>query len=292
MIKLTQLDEKTLSELEELISICQQIDKNHIATYNELLIHPRAKPASLLLYHEEELIGFATAFFFTHDTAELSLLIHPAFRRKKLGSKLLKILLESIAETRPVQKIIFSVPHDTLRETLESHHFQFQNSEFEMFHHAQPILQLPAYTIRKATFDDMSILCLIDQQCFPTTHPYSEYRFQTLLNRENHVIFVLIHQGKIIGKAHVAWDEHSARLSDIAIIPTMQHQGFGKGLIQFCINYTQSIPRTLITLSVETHNKHALRLYQHLGFLVNNSIDYWSSSFQHLFQLMNKILIP
>jgi ribosomal protein S18 acetylase RimI-like enzyme len=284
IIHTQHLQQETIEALNALVDISRQKDGNKIAIYTELLMHQRSKPDSLLYYKQKQLVGFAAVFFFEHDTAEISLLIHPEYRKKGYGNALLRTLLESVQESRPVSKITFSIPHGLHKDSLTARNFQYQNSEYEMqLQLQQPLdVDFKPLEVRVATHADMETLCLIDQICFPTTHPYSVYRFETLLAREDNLIFVASFENQIIGKAHLSWDKKSARLSDIAVLPAMQNQGFGKKIIAYCLNQALKIPQTNITLSVETHNKNALNLYQHLGFNVINAIDYWECLFKYI----------
>jgi len=283
IIHTQHLEHETIAALNALSAICQHHDGNKIATYTELLIHQRPKPDSLLYYKNKQLIGFAAVFFFEYDNAEISLLVHPQYRKKGYGHTLLHTLLESIQKSRPVGNVNFSVPHGLNTDSLTAHKLQYQSSEYEMqFQIQHPVdIHLDSLDIRVATHADMQVLCLIDQTCFPKTHPYSMHRFETLLSREDHLIFVASYQNQMIGKAHLSWDKKAARLSDIAVLPTMQGQGFGKKIITYCLNQALKIPQSNITLSVETHNKNALNLYQHLGFQVINAIDYWEGLFKY-----------
>ncbi len=281
---ITQFDEKTLQALTELCQACATIDGNKIAIYSELLANQRPKPASLLCYDIQKkiLTGFAAAFFFEYNAAEISLLVHPDYRQQGLARILLKKLIIDIQKERAVDNLVFSLPHQTsntsVTQKLKTKGFQYQSSEYEMIRQQDiPMpLALDKKEMRLANYGDIETLCLIDNLCFPEGQLTNQQRFENLLNRQDHQIYLIIHENNIIGKAHLTWDKDTAKLSDIAILPAMQGQGFGRNLIAFCINQALEIPRNRIMLSVETHNQHALRLYQHAGFQISNALDYWS----------------
>ncbi len=281
MIHLTeQLRPKEIDALNLLVKRCKKEDGHRIAFYPDLLAHKRPKPRSVLLFHEAQLIGFAAAFFFELDCAEIALLIHPSHRRHHLAKKCLRFLLDDIARFRPVPKLCFSTPHQNSTETLSAQGFHYLHTEYEMkYGRHSSLANDKQHLIRQASFADMQPLCELDQRCFPSTHAYSQARFQTLLQREQHVIFVLLENDRIIGKAHVNWDKKTAFLSDIGVLPEKQHQGLGTQLIEHCIQFAHNIPQRNIRLSVETYNQNALKLYLHLGFKPINAIDYWEVAF-------------
>lgn len=278
------LSAEDITALSKLVKRCKKTDGNKIAFYPDLLASPRSKPSSILLYQKNQLIGFATAFFFDLDCAEITLLIHPAHRKQRLAQTCLHKLLTQIALYRPVTHLSFSVPHGCHEKALREQDFAYQNSEYEMKYVGAKPTALPQepLEIRQATFEDMPILCELDQRCFPSTNTDSEQRFSTLLQRERHTIFLLTKNKKVIGKAHINWNLDVAFLSDIAILPEMQHQGFGTKIVSYCIYFAQQLPQKNIRLSVETHNKNALNLYLRLGFKIINAIDYWQCSFKKL----------
>jgi len=116
----------------------------------------------------------------------------------------------------------------------------------------------------------------LDSACFPSsTHDMSK-RFYRLLVDPHYKIFILHNNGVPIGKAHVYHPTDEVRLTDIAILPDRQGQGFGGYLLAYCVNHCLAAQQHLIFLDVETTNQHALKLYKRLGFHVINAYDFWS----------------
>ena len=285
LIHTQQLNNDTLNALKRLLHTCKQTDGHAISFYRDLLSQPRPKPQTLLSFKNEQLIGFAAVFFFEHNIGEISLFVDPKHRKQGIGRELLNTLLPLIQQDRPVETLLFSTPHSLHEATLIQRGFQYQGSEYEMQREIhQTITQTSnQLTIRQATAADVKTLCYIDSQCFPTSPSFSEARFQTILSHPDHTLFIAIYGDTIIGKAHITWHEKTAYLSDLATLPTMQRRGFGRALITHCMNHVLTHAQTSITLSVETHNKNALHLYQDLDFCVSNAIDYWSCPFSHLY---------
>ena len=96
------------------------------------------------------------------------------------------------------------------------------------------------------------------------------------MHSREYKIILAFKNNQLIGKAHLRWEKKSTTLSDIAIIPAHQGNGYGTALIAHCINHSLSEGTTLINLDVETHNLKALNLYTRLGFMIQNACDYWS----------------
>lgn len=281
LISTQHLDSNALDALDALVAACKKVDGNAIAIYRDLLTHYRSRPCSLLHYEGDQLIGFAAVFFFEHDVGEISLLVAPTHRKKGIAHGLLHTMLGLIEADRPIETLVFSTPQGLYDAELLHRGLQHQGSEYEMQRESHEPLALNIHTlsILEATPADIDTLCAIDRNCFPTSQPSSETRFGNLLIRPDHTIFLAIHEQAVIGKAHLARHAQDAHLSDVAILPALQRQGFGRALITHCINHALTWPQTKVTLGVETSNQHALQLYLDLNFTISNAIDYWGCPF-------------
>jgi ribosomal protein S18 acetylase RimI-like enzyme len=294
LIQTHQLDLKQLSDLDALCDACRAQDGNIVSIYRHLLEKHRGRPSTFLCY-KKQLIGFLAAFFFQEKTCEIALMVAPNFRKKGVGSQLLRQVLPMM-RNEFVQTVIFSSPHGinndwftrlgfcyhhseyqmqrTLLQPIMINHADYDDPRLDRSTHSQPILN----KFRIATHYDIHDLCTIDNACFGTDESNSLNRFYELLNDPNQTLFVLEKNQKIIGKAHLNWQEKAVRFTDIAIIPTEQRQGFGHYLLSRCINYALAANKQQIRLDVETNNKHALELYTRLGFGISNATDFWSIS--------------
>ena len=275
LIQTHQLDDKQLLDLDALCSCCKKQDGNIVSIYRHLIEKYRSRPANILCY-QEQMVGFLAAFFFSPTICEIALMVAPSFRKKGVASQLLQTI-RPLIESEAIETIVFSAPHGLNDAWFTTMGLQYQHSEYQMQRTStQPLTTKdPAQIIRLATIHDIDHLCAIDMACFPTQSPDMPHRFYELLHDPNQTLFVIEQNHIPIGKAHINWQEHGARLTDIAIIPTQQGRGFGGVLLTHCINVVLSMNKFIIRLDVETHNQNALGLYTRLGFEISNATDYW-----------------
>jgi ribosomal protein S18 acetylase RimI-like enzyme len=284
LIATDQLTPHQLAEVDALVLACQQVDINRIAIYRHLLENKRPMRCNFLYYHENQLIGFLRAFFFSHHTCEIALMVAPSHRRRGVASVLLKEVIPLVSG-QSTEKLLFSCPHKIHDEWLLARGFIYENSEYQMTYtakHALPQLEVD-HAIRHAVESDLPLLVDMDYACFSTQNPEIGLTFHGLLCDSTCDIFVLCYQGVPVGKAHVFWHKDNARLTDIAVMPKMQGRGFGSALIIHCIQHILHTHQaklgqaalTRITLDVETNNNTALNLYNRLGFGISNAHDYW-----------------
>lgn len=278
MIKNTnQLEAHQLKELEQLRALCKKADGSTPNLYPHILELPRAFPASLLYYKQKQLVAFLAAYFFYEDAVEISLLVHPLYRRRGIGKELIRTILPLI-QSQNFHKLIFSSPAHLNNLWLTANGYSYMHSEYYMERDdLKPLLDYKkTLTFRTAISEDIPLLCAFDEACFPNKQVDAIERFQHLIDGREYQILLAYENNNPVGKAHLRWQPTGATLSDIAILPTHQGKGLGTTLIAHCINMALSEGKPHLNLDVETHNERALKLYTRLGFITENASDYWS----------------
>ena len=279
----SQISQQELEQLHHLASECKKKDGSIPNLYTHILIQERTFPASLLYYEKDRLIGFLSIYFFYGEAIEVSVLVHPAYRKQGVGKKLLEAMLELI-NCQNFFTLIFSSPTNLNTQKLLDWGYSYLHSEYYMERHElTPLLEYnTALSFRAANTHDIPYLCALDNLCFPQKQGDLTERFHQILNSREYDIMLAFKNNLLVGKAHLRWQEQGASLSDIAVTPTQQGQGLGSALISHCINYALSEGKPLLNLDVETHNQRALNLYVRLGFTVQNACDFWSIAVEKL----------
>lgn len=272
-----QLSDAQLKDLEALRLLCKKIDGSTPNLYVHILSKPRALPASILCYEQNQLVGFISAFFFYDDAVEVALLVAPYARRRGIARQLLGYIIP-LVKAHGINKLIFSSPSHRnnlwfVPLCLRSMHTEYYMERTDL----NPILEYnKSLVMRQASKKDIPVLGAIDEVCFPKKTNDFTGRFQHLFDDRNYQIFLGYLDNHPIGKAHMRWDKDGVTLSDIAILPDLQGKGYGTAIIAHCINIALSEGKSQVNLDVETHNERALHLYTRLGFFVQNACDYWS----------------
>lgn len=278
-----QLEPKTLEALFALLARCKAADQFCIATYPHLLKTHRAGIPSFLHYDKTKLVGFLGFFQFYLDAAEVALCVDPAFRRQGIAKQLWQSMCDAIeAHKRRLQHMIITTPKDIHATWLKTKDFAFEYTEYEMWctPYAPKVGAAPQSVPRKATEEDIPFLCEIDAACFNPDRPFARDRIEKLLAHEDTQVFILFCGEQIVGQVHLLFEAHQVRLTDLAVLPKMQRQGFGQQLLNYSLHYVYShAPDKKITLSVAAKNQFALQLYQSVGFQTYNAIDYYKRRF-------------
>lgn len=278
-----QVDEKLLIKLDKLTAICNEYDKGIPTLYRHILTQKRDTESNGYYLQGEEMAGFISIYFFYANACEVSLMIDPNHRRQGLAKQLIKAMLP-LFHARELEYVIFSTPSTLHNHWLPVLGFSYQQTVYHMQRTGyEPILiNKPRLSIRKATMDDLDMLCAIDHQCFSESAMSMPSRFINLFDDDNYSLFVAALDQQIIGKAHIRWESDMAVFSDIAIVPKFQRQGLGGELLCFCINQSLTNGKSIIALDVETTNRNALDLYLRHGFKITYEHDYWSIPLKRL----------
>ncbi len=280
-----QLTPDHFDQLNALVLRCQQQDGNTIPIYTNVLSQHRNLPCNLLYYHQQQLVGFLSVFFFYDNACELTLMVDPAFRRQHVASQLVATILPVI-QSRFLENVISPSPKALNNAWLSARGFIYQNSEVRMqwsglkpppSHHSD-------LSFHQATAEhDIPLLVEIDMACFHSAKRDIEPTYLRLLADKTYVLLIVSKNQQVIGKAHVHYEAKQTVVSDIAILPDHQGHGHGQALVAYCIDYVRSTTSLPLCLDVEADNHNAVHIYDKLGFKTINSCDRWMISLDRLY---------
>lgn len=287
-----QVNDAQQQALQELSAACQQADHGLPTAYHHLLKQKRDSENNVFYYQDEQLIGFLSVYFFYEDACEITLMVSPEWRRKGIANLLLQTIMP-LLERKHMKNLIFSIAGEANQEWLPKLGFTYRQSEYHMERQRfEPVLiNRGTLTLRKASMQDVALLCAIDTVAFTGQQSMPE-RFFGILNDSEYTLFMAYQGEQVVGKAHIRWQADSSLLSDIAILPSFQRKGLGGELLSHCINHSIMQGKVKVTLDVEATNKNALRLYIRHGFKTTKVFDYWVTPLVELKKIMQLKKLP
>lgn len=271
-----QLSAQDLQALDILIQAAFKHDGGLPAIYHHLLVLHREPPSHFLYFDSpDKLIGYLSIYFFTDQEAEISLLVHPDYRRQGVAKKLYQAAYP-LLRSEHINTLLFSAPPRGA-SWLKKRGLRLIYSEHNLIREAltPEKISKSKLHIRETTLDDIPILCEIDKQCFKSKDPDMADRFRTLFSSQLYLVLVATYQNQVIGKVHLRTDPDQSNLTDLAIMPAFQKQGLGSELLCHAINIGLQNNMLPITLEVETSRQSLLKLYTQHGFTEYRKIDFW-----------------
>lgn len=116
---------------------------------------------------------------------------------------------------------------------------------------------------------------------FGANHPGTVYydqsiwRLSDLLSDKNSVYFVLEEDGRILGGGGIyptlGLPEHTAELVKLYTIPEIRGKGYGKRLINICLDFAKEVGYEHVYLESMEELSMAVGLYERLGFKYLNA---------------------
>lgn len=116
--------------------------------------------------------------------------------------------------------------------------------------------------IRKSILEDADAILEIEQACFGEVESSFKQSFESLVAHQSCSFYSLFFYGKLVGFYCYTNEGLKANLTDIALMPELQSQGFGKFMLVDCLNRLKLLRFESLTLTVQKDNHRARKLYE------------------------------
>lgn len=247
-ISTTCLNHTHIENIVQLEQLCSTKDSVKYSVYYDNDSHDFN--CFFLMYNDNELIAYAGCFI--ADDAELSLVIHPDFRKEEIYEQFLDYIMDDLWE-----------------QGIEEFYIT-DNKELPWF---KQILEFS-----DAIFSHSEILMTISDPNINIDIPTIEYKIDTTKETDCSV-YRLIIEDKETGHCNVTESGDLVNIWGVYIDPNMRNKGFGKLLMQnVLVSLWPTYKNKKIILQVSSHNKPACSLYNKCGFTIEESIDYFNIS--------------
>ena len=287
------LHTKDVQSIRELKEICTQ--REHLFFKLELdlkMNFPRTKNRRYGKSYNEffcrtdgMLVGYLGIFNLGGDAAELTGMVHPRYRRRKIFTRLYG-LADKECRKRKFTEILLVCDHRSfsglafLRSIGAARSF----SEFEMKRqipadipgfetNAQTYSSAPAVSLQKACNSDAATVARINYSCFGITGDIGMLPEEE--EERNRITYLIKLPSRTIGKIRMEQYGERGFVSGFGILPDYQGKGYGKQALQAALEILDRKGIKNITLEVNRDNKHALRLYESCGFRKESLTDYY-----------------
>lgn len=122
--------------------------------------------------------------------------------------------------------------------------------------------------------DVLASLVAVDWEAFPWLWRNSEEEFRDYFGQTGVEIYVLCDQGEAIGYLGITVFPGWGHIDRLAIHPSKQGMGFGRGLTEFAIGRLMALGAVRVGLSTQQRNRRSQALYTRLGFRRQVTSDY------------------
>lgn len=119
--------------------------------------------------------------------------------------------------------------------------------------------------IREMVIQDLDAVISIEKTLFTDPWLHESFRYEIEDNKLSHY-FVITENDEIMGYFGFIILLDECQIYNVAVKKEFQHQGYGKKMLQFIIDYCKERDVKWVILEVREFNFHALELYEKFGF--------------------------
>ncbi len=281
-IKKQGLTQTEFSEIEALAALCNGYEGLELKlNWNILRNRPVQETNDFLYYENGQLVGYLALFSFNSKEAEISGMVHPAYRRRGIFTTLLSAAQEE-CQCRRVPKLLLIVQHISRsgQAFAVSLHPGYDHTEYRMALQEAGVLSAfnTQLHFRRASLEDAPMLAHITAVSFDIDEKEINWNAAHVMEAPDRRYYVatLGDRNTYIGKIEVSLNNHEATIYGFGVLPEYRGRGYGRQMLMQTIQDILATGQQHIVLEVATENKNALSLYQSCGFRETGSYDYYS----------------
>lgn len=233
-------------------------------------------PSSFQALDGEAPIGLLTIFAPTAGTAELTVSVAPAQRRRGVFRALIKRASE-VLRGYGYRQLLYVCPSDSTQGQSAASHLALplEHSEYLMAWSGnvpEPPKKLPVRPVRE---ENIPVLTALSSEAFGDTPEEAERFLRKNLSSGR----VALLDGGLLACAFLREVQGGLSLYGVAIPKALRGKGWGTALMASLLEeVSRSYPDRRLLLEVSSTNLPALRLYRSCGFTQRRRTDYYSQT--------------
>ena len=278
-----RLSELRKSQIKSLESACTAADSFVCPVFcDPSLNFTRSVPAFFFATVGNRAVGVLSLFLPGDGSAEISALVHPAYRRKGVFTALLTEAGKTIKQLRCAKILIVSYPGcPACDEVLKNLRAKYHSSEFKMYLPKAAGVNCPKTSalcgsgtplLRPITHADFPVVSPLLADFFDTDEESAGIWVETILAQHKEAFFKYMLGETCIGTAGFIDEGGCCSIFGIGIAREYRGKGYGKQLM--CDLLALMPGESSVVLQVSDKNAAALSLYQKLGFSITATTRY------------------
>ncbi|MFB7159674.1 GNAT family N-acetyltransferase [Lysinibacillus sp. NPDC056232] len=273
------LDGETLNEVKLL---CEEATTHDYRVYETVMGLPMAssfesKGFMVLAYDDKDvLVGAASAIdLMGLHTYEWSLVVIPTYRQKGIGTALVDVLQADLEERGAEGQLAVVIDGSPFGHTfIEKKGFTYSFSEATLETKAESVelkhdIEIIPYT------DEQEELIAVNSAAFGDLPEESEELIASNTSTNGRKQWVARKDEEIVGIVTTARENEIQWVTALAVHPNCEGQGIGTAMLSFIKDYASKIGAKIVMLDVEIDNRKALSVYEKVGFMKAQQIDYY-----------------
>lgn len=268
-----------LADIKRLVEICNEHDGIDLKINPDMLQkRPGTQTDDFLCYQDGQLVGFLGLYCFHSGEAEVSGMVHPAYREKGIFRALQAKAAEE-CRNRNIPQQLFIVQRESLtgKACVEHFHAEYHFSEYWMeLGDGERTIQATTVQLRPAVPADIETLVGLNVHGFQMEEERSREMTLRIESDSTRKTYMMMVNGEAIGKISVSQEEEGMGfIFGFCVHPDHQGRGYGRQALAQSIDILKDQGYEKISLEVACENSRALVLYESCGFSVKSANDYY-----------------
>lgn len=282
LLALPQLEPSELESLARLEEACRLADGGRLKLeWATLRSRPRGTTSDFVWMIGGEVVGFLGLYHWRHTEIEMCGMVHPAHRRRGIGSRLYEAASGEIARRSPPRALLI-----VDRATEAGQRFalarggELDHSEHRMQQRREPEVRegTPEVRLSPASRADApfvsSCLAAAFEEEEVVFFPADDAVFERLITST--LVIEDAETAERVGVMRVERDAAAASIYAFAVEPERQGRGFGRAALSQVTRQLRRSGVGVVSLEVLAHNDGALHLYRTCGFDSVGIEDYFA----------------
>lgn len=272
------LTTEELAQIKELVAICNEQDGLDLKV-NPGMLEKRSgeHEEDFVCYADGKLIGFLGLYVFHGGEAEVSGMVHPAYRRKGIFTAL-QAQAADACRRRGIPSQLFIIQRDSQsgKSYMERIGGEYQFSEYWMdLGEKQRATVSGNVLLLPEIASDYETLIWLNVHGFQMEEERAREMAENMAGDPKSTTHLMIVDDKAIGKISVNKDESKAFIYGFCVHPDHQGKGYGRQALAQTIEMLVEEGCPQVSLEVACENSSALGLYESCGFFVKSANDYY-----------------
>lgn len=265
------LTESDIEEVGKLTSICNQYEGLDYLT-------PSPQTQAVLCYEDGQLVGLLAVQRGIGE-AELTIVVHPEYRRRGIGSALLQTAKKE-CEGQGTERCLLVCQESSKsgKAFVQSIGANYRFSEYKMKLEDRPVgAQVSEQSIRmyQASFRDRTLLASITATSFGKPEEENLQRYTRDIPKPTHRFFIATLDNQRIGSFGVVSSRDRVWIVALGVLPEYRKRGYGRQMLTRIVRMLLKEGHHEVLIEVQTDNKNALRLYRTCGFKEQAEYGYY-----------------
>lgn len=284
IVTFSKLSRQKLLEVKALLAECQEMDGHPARFYWENIEDRKNRSVNeILCYKQGKLIAYLALYHFEVQELEVTLMVHPDYRKPTFYSMLWTQLKEAMHRfSIEINRYVFTCNQQfySFKEYMRQLGAECSEWTYQLtisprlYAKLLPDPLLEQVRWRQATFSDIPLLSAIETDNFKISPDVYQAHLQKTIENPAKAIWIAEMNQRVVGKIHLeTLNPKKAMLYDFCMPMSAHQQEYEVAILQSMLK--QLFEKSFKKIIVEVTDEYDLHWYKRLNFKCIDTYEHW-----------------